>query len=275
VELEPPTSTWEPIQSSKPMPLRADEPDHSCCPCGEELAPLLVAPVLCARHHRQIVRHVERRFGRHRYGGRYASCVEDIVQECYVKVVRPGALDSFEPRDGRSRADAFGAWLWGVVRYHCNNKLDYYRRRPDFAGEPLASLEEIDSAMTPEEAFGVQCILDHVRGAVADVKAAWKMNPTKSQRFDVFLPLVLKEGGSYKAAEAAASVSQSNARRLTHELRKQVIHALRQRVRDTLDLEPGLTQEAIRRRIDAEIKELLKASYRPTKVAPQKTESER
>jgi DNA-directed RNA polymerase specialized sigma24 family protein len=248
-----------------------------CCPCGAELEAPHSGQLLCSEHQQQIARYVRRRFGPHRYGGRYAGSVEDFVQDCLERLVAPGGLDTFRPHAGRERADAFGAWLGVVLRYYCNNKLKYLGIRPDFAGELRDPIPEAAHAMTPAQAFTRQCILELVNAAVARVGVEWKSKGSKAaQRFDVFLPFVLGGDARYEQAQEVLGVSEGNAKRIKCNLAQDIQFALRCLVRDTLHLEPGLDHKSIERRIDEEIDALFEAAYPPeAEPCDQKSEDER
>jgi len=245
--------------------LRRNHELETYCPCSEGLAAPAGGQILCAKHAEQVLRHVRRRFGSHRFGGRYAHYVEDIVHECYVNLLAPGGLDSFDPDPGRPRADAFGAWLWGVLRNQCHNKLNYLSHHP--SGEPLEMAAEPTHGMTPEQAFAQTFLTDLLKAAVAKVEACWKAKGAKKgERFEVFLPFVFEENVTYEQAQLLLGISNVHAKKLKHDLSEDVLQALRRLVRDTLYLEPGLGHDAIERRIDAEIEALIVAAYPPRSI---------
>jgi hypothetical protein len=266
VELEPPTSTCEGSVLSEPMPPSSDEFDPPCCPCGVELEARHTGQPLCAKHQQQIAGYVGRRFGRHRYGGRYASFIEDFVQDCYRKLAEPSGLGTFRPDASRERADAFGAWLGVLLRNHCNNKLKY-----GLSGVAVsldASPEPVHE-MTPAQAFARQCLHDLLGTAVDGVEADWRAKGSKaSQRFDVFLPFVLGEKAQYKQAQEVLGVSEENAKKIKCNLAEDTRIAARRLVRDTLDLEPGLDRKGIERRIDEEIGALFDEAFPPGAETP-------
>jgi hypothetical protein len=246
------------------MPPSSDEFETPCCPCGVELEARHGGQPLCAKHQQQIAGYVGRRFGRHRYGGRYASFVEDFVQDCYVKLLGRSGLKTFRPAAGRERADAFGAWLGVLLRHYCNNKLDYLGIRNH---EPPDTIPEPAHAMTPEQAFARQCIVDLAGAAFSRVEADWK-GCQGSQRFEVFLPFVLEGNAQYKQAQEVLGVSEENAKRIKCNLAKDTRIEVRRLVRDTLDLEPGLDHKGIERRIDEEISALFDAAFPPGAEPP-------
>jgi hypothetical protein len=238
-------------------------PDHcktDRCPCGEEpLDAPFGAHVVGPQCRAQIERHVRRRFGSHRFRGRYSQAVEDTVQECYEKLVRPGGLDSFRPQPGKPRVEAFRAWLSGVVRYHCNNKGDYFKCRPDLVhGNPVDGLPEPLQAKTPAAAFALESLLTLALGAIADVEPRWReKSPVWRERFDVFLPFVLERDDDYGRAQQRLGIKYDHARQLKFMLDREIGQAARARVRDELFLEPGLSPAEIEARIGQAIEELL------------------
>lgn len=266
LSLEPPPHSPGLPGASRPL-LRSKAPELSCCPCGQEVETLGGRHFLCAKHRQQVLRDVSRRFGSHRYGGRYADSVEDYVHDCYEKLLTPGVLDRFQPEPGRARADAFGAWLYRVVEYQCNNKLDYLQLRQ--TGEPADPAAEPAHAMTPDQAFAQKALKELVALAVADVQTKWKQSGSKKAlRFEVFLSFINGEDDDYEHAQMILGVSNANAKKIKHDLGQEVLQAVRLRVRDTLYLEPGLTLHEIERRIDDEIKALLDAAFPPKAAEP-------
>lgn len=257
MEVQPPTCPWASPGNSNLMSRSGDERDGPHCPCGQELEERESKHFLCATHRQQVVSAVKRRFGRHRYGGRYAASVEDFVNDCYEKLLRPGGVASF-----RAGARPFGGWLHVVVRNFCNNKQDYLLAHPGVAGESLDSALDSAFGVTPDQAFARRYALDLVRDSVAEVEAEWKARgPKASQRFDVFAPFILGEAARYGDAQSALGVTVSNAKKIKSELAEGIRLALRRRVRDTLDIEPGLNHECIERQVDQEIEELLSGAF--------------
>jgi hypothetical protein len=78
---------------------------------------------------------------------------------------------------------------------------------------------------------------------------------------------VLGEAGSYKDLAELLELSVGNAHKIGSDLAKAVRLELRRRIRDTLSFEPGLRREAIERRIDEEIEELLTTAF-PAECEP-------
>jgi len=221
--------------------------------------------VLCAKHRQQVLSGIRRRFGRHRYGARYAHQVEDFVQDCYLKLLNPGGLDSFQPQAEHLRADAFGAWLWRVVQNYCHNKWKAIACRPREVPEDAAL--ESSHELTPDQAFARKCLDELIALAVADVEAKWKATGEKrARRFEVFVSFLSEENASYDEAQRQLGVSNVLAKQLKHKLSKEVLQAVRGRVRDTLFLEPGLDPDAVERRIEAEIQALFDAAFPPEPV---------
>jgi hypothetical protein len=236
--------------------------------------------LLCSKHQQQIAGYVGRRFGRKRYGGRYASSVEDFVQECYEKLLRPNGLGTFRPDAGSDRADAFGAWLGGLLYFYCNNKLKYLRLREPESWHPIPEpapnpIPGPAHTLTPHEVFMQECIRDLVCAAAARVEVNWKVRGAQaSRRFDVFLPFVIEGKTDYKQAQEVLGGSEEHARKIKCDLAKDIKIALRRLVRDTLDLEPGLDHDGIERRIDEEIDALFKAAFPPGTEPPCEQESD-
>jgi hypothetical protein len=259
VELEPPTNAWKPLGSQQLMAAPPDDPEDEACPCGEEpIGALFGQHVVGVKCRAQIEGAVRHRFGAHRYRGRFSQAVEDVVQECYVKLVRPGGLDSFRPQPGKPRADSFRAWLSGVVRNHCNNKGDHIRSHPDLDADPVDGIPEPMHAKTPAAAFAEEALRDLARGAVADVEARWRQKgAVSSERFDVFLPFVLERDDDYGRAQRRLAIKYDHARKLKFTLDGEIRRAARARVRDELFLEPGLSPAEIEAMIDQAIDELL------------------
>jgi hypothetical protein len=266
VELGPPTNQWAPPHGRQPMVAPPEDAKAVACPCGEELIePPVGKHVVGPGCRARIERHVSQRFGTHRFGGRFSRDVEDIVQECYEKLARPGGLDSFRPQPPKPLANAFRSWLSGVVRNHCNNKRDYIHCRPDLDGDPLDGIPEPTQPRSPQHAFALECLLDLARGAVADVEPRWRAKGADwSERFDVFLPFALQEDDDYERARRRLGISCELARQLKFTLRRDIREAARARVRDELSLEPGLSHEAIEARIDQAIETLLADAFPST-----------
>jgi len=253
-------------------------PDTSkarACPCGEEpidvrLGQHIIGPNCQAL----VIGQVRRRFGAHRYGGRLAHDVEDIVQECYKKLLAPGGLDSFRPPPARPLAVAFRAWLFGVVKYHCHNKWRDFRRRNRVTdnpkptsgaatdAEPLASTVETPDVVTPESEWARDWLRALAEGAVADVEVMWtKKGGSWSDRFHAVLPIAVPVGEDYANASATLGIPSNHARQLVFGLRGDLRKAGRARVEDELSLEPGLSRASIEAKITEAIRELLDAAF--------------
>ena len=198
-----------------------------------------------------------------------------LVHDCYVKLLVPGGLDSFLPPPDRPLAVAFRAWLFGVVRYHCNNRLRQLGRDPvRNSDQPNPTDGHADSdigargvsgrmvSVSQEEEFARDCLRCLADGAVADVEARWRARRKNgAERFRVLLPIALNLGGSYGSASKELGILCNNARQLVNELREELERAVRTRVQDELRLEPGLSEESIKGRVDAAIKELFDAAF--------------
>jgi hypothetical protein len=247
----------EPTASDSP-----EAPPPGTCLCGEEQ---LVTPcgrhIIGARCQILIQREVRHRFDYPRFGGRFSHAVEDIVQECYEKLSRPGGVGSFRPPPDRPAANAFRAWLRGVVRNHCNNKQKSLGI--DLRGVALEQTPEPTHAKTPEQAFALECLLELAESAIAEVEARWR-ETGRGERFDVFLPFVLERDDDYARAEQRLGLEVNHLRQLKHKLTLDIRHAARARQRDELFLEPGLSLESIEAKIDQSLRDLLRDAFPDT-----------
>jgi hypothetical protein len=242
--------------------------ERSLCPCGDEsLDTARGMHVVGAKCREQVARHVRRRFGPHRFGGRYAADVEDLIQDCYRNLLAPSGLDKFQPAVGRERSDAFRAWLWRVVHNHCNNKEDYFRAHPEVGGDTLDRLHESRHAITPEQAFARTRILEIIAAAAAVVEPAWRAKgPKGSQRFDVIVALVCEEI-DVSGARERLDITSLHVRQLKWQLADELRPEVRKQIRDDLLLPPGSDPEAIEREIDQEIEALFQAAYPGSSVS--------
>jgi len=234
----------------------------SLCPCGEEpRGRYREMHAIGVRCRELVVAHVRRRFGPHRYAGRFAADVEDIVQKCYQKLLGPSGLDSFTPKPEREQRDAFQAWLWTVVCSHCNNKLKYFKIRPIGAVD-FDDLPERCTTTTPEEEFVRTLLREMNQRAVAAVERSWRAKgPEWGERFDAILPLVYAKEADSSRALRQLGIKAGHLRRLkgllTHDIRSHV----RGEVREGLRLTPEMDSATIERRIDQEITDLFDAAY--------------
>jgi len=235
----------------------------SLCPCGEE--PLDAhhgMHTIGVRCRELVVRHVRRRFGPHRFAGRYAAEVEDIVQECYQKLLARAGVDSFQPDPARKRSDAFRAWLWHVIHFHCNNKADYFRRHPEVAGCQFDNLPETHFMTTPEQEFARTRLRELNERAVEAIEQRWQAKGAEwVERFDVVLSLVYGKEADSQRARDRLGVDDVHLRvlksRLTHAIRRHV----RTQICQELALEPDLGRAAVERAIDREIAAMFQTAY--------------
>jgi hypothetical protein len=257
-----PTSSHE-MPRARPQARPVDLPDAGLCPCGAgSLDRRRGHHVICPTCREKLERHVRRRFGAHRYGGRYAAEVPDIVQDCYQKLLAPGGLDSFQPAPGRESEDAFGGWLWRVVHNHCNNKVHYLRVQPAVGSHGLDSVPESHDAVTPEQAFARMRIRELSEGAVGKVAPKWSAKgPAWRERFDVILELVYEKEPDAKRARDRLGITDENLRKLKHELIDEMRLASRAQIREDLLIEAGLTPDAVELMIDHEIEAMFQAAY--------------
>jgi hypothetical protein len=233
------------------------------CPCGDEaLDGCRGLHVLGPRCREKVERHVRRRFGPHRYGGRYAADVPDLIQDCYQRLLAPGGLDSFRPVDALEPAEAFGGWLWLVVCNHCNNKLKYLTRQPAAAKDELTSLTESREVTTPEQEFARTLIRELSEAAVARVAPTWRARgPMWSERFDVVVRLISEEETNTNRACERLGIDQGHLAVLKLKLNRRIRREWRKQIRDGLALEPGVAPELIELMIDREIEALFQAAY--------------
>lgn len=237
----------------------------SLCPCGDE--PLDTG---CGFHaigvscRERVVRHVRRRFGPHRFGGRYAAEVEDIVQECFRNLLVPSGLGSFVPdvQRGRKRNDAFRAWLWRLVHNHCNNKADYFERHQEVLGRPLETLPQSRAATTPEQAFAQTRLRDLNEQAVGEVERCWRSKGQKwGERFEVVLSLLYEQEADTQRARARLGINDVHLRQLKWKLAQDLRCRVREQVREDLVLDAGCEGAVVEREIDREIEALFQTAY--------------
>jgi hypothetical protein len=262
MEIEPTSSREIPLRV-RPLASSIDLPRPSRCPCGQEsLDTLRGLHVIGPSCREKVERHVRRRFGAHRYGGRYAAEVPDMIQDCYQKLLAPGGLASFEPAPGRETGDAFGGWLWRVVHNHCNNKLQYLLAQPAVGGDELDDLPESRDAITPDQAFARARIRELGEGAVAELAPSWQAKgPVWSERLDVILQLVCEKEADTERARERLDITDGHLRQLKLKLTRSIRCEWRKQIRDGLVLEAGLEPEVIELMIDREIEALFQAAY--------------
>jgi hypothetical protein len=235
----------------------------SLCPCGHELLDTRRGlHVLGARCREKVERHVRRRFGSHRYGGRFAAEVPDMIQDCYQKLLAPGGLDSFQPAPGRDAGDAFGGWLWKVVHHHCNNKVHYLLAQPAVGSDGLDSVPESRDAITPDQAFAQMRIRTLSERAVSELAADWRARgPCWSERLDVILQLVYEKEADTERARERLGITDVHLRQLKHKFTQRIRFEWRKQILEELVLEPGVAPELVERMIDEEIEALFQTAY--------------
>ena len=245
-----------------------DLPKRNLCPCGEEsLDAWGGLHVIGAKCRERVAKHTRYHFGRLRLAGRLGTGVEDLIQDCYGKLLGPGGLDSFQPPIGREQGDAFRAWLSAVVRHHCINRRDLIHARPEEGGDTLDRVPESRHAITSEQVFARRRILEIIELAAAAVEPAWRaMGPKRSERFEV-IALLLVEKVDAKTARERLRMNDGLLKKLKSELKSELLPEVRKQVLDDLFLPPGLDPEAIELRIDQEIAELFQAAYPGSSIA--------
>ena len=235
----------------------------SLCPCGHESLDSgggrHVIGALCRE---KVERHVRRRFGRHRYGGRYATEVPDLIQDCYQRLLAPGGLNRFQPAPGREAGDAFAGWLWKVVHNYCNNKVHGLLAQPAVGGDKLDSVPESRDAITPEQAFAQLRIRELGERAVAEAKEDWEAKGAIwIERFNVILQLVYeKEADTARACERLG-ITDLHLRQLRFKLTARIRLEWRKQILDGLELEPGIEPQVIELMIDREIEALFQEAF--------------
>lgn len=257
------TSSRERMQRAQPSAGSVSVLQRSLCPCGgESLDSCRGFHVIGPRCREKVERHVRRRFGPHRYGGRYAAEVPDMVQDCYQKLLAPGGLDSFRPVAALEQSDAFGGWLWQVVRNHCNNRLKYLLAQPAVSNGGTENLPEQAEAISPEQEFARALIRELSEAAVALVAPTWRARgPMWSERFDVIVRLISEQEADAKRACERLAIDASHLGVLKLKLAALLRLEWRKQIFDGLALEPGLAPEVIELMIDREIEALFQAAY--------------
>jgi hypothetical protein len=249
------------------------------CPCGSTIAfqsgpgrsdrpSSLSTHVLCGGCQRRVARQIERRFGRHRYGGHFADRVHDFIQDCYQRqLLTDGGLKSFvPPSDTEARSPAFHGWLRVVVGNFCNVTYKRIRLEIEAHVAPVArgDLPGPLPSMNPEQAFNQQYWLSLCENGLEKVRKNWQhKGPTKGKRFDAILRSLTFGTDSLHAVAAQLGVTKGHLGVLIHELRRDVKHAVEAEVRDTLDFPPGLEGPGIQRLVDAEIRALMDSLRAP------------
>lgn len=219
---------------------------------------------LCGGCQSAIERHVQRRFGRHRYGGRLADRVGDFVQDCYVKLFGPGGIAGFRPpEEVEARSRAFRGWLWKAAHNHCNLTQQYWRRRFDeLDGKGAGDTISPTPFITPEEAFTRDYCLAIIQSCIDEVRQAWERKG-KGHRFNILFGFLSEDGSSYSDVATKLGVTENHAHGLVHELRSDLKRARIEAVRNTLDLPPGLDPLEEARRIEEEIRDLMQPVRKP------------
>lgn len=232
------------------------------CPCGDPLDVVPRRHIVCRECLRRVERHVERRFGRHRYGGRFARYVGDFVQDCYEKLYREGGIDRFvAPSDAEARRTAFRGWLWTVVHHHCNGVLAKWNRRLD-DDQPHADEPPPPAPLTPEEALMHQYRLTLAQGCIEQVHRAWSARG-RGDKFSVLIGFLCGDGSTYAQVAERLDVSVEHARVLVHELREGLWGALIAAVRATIVIPFGLGPASTRALIEDEVAQIMGWPRRP------------
>jgi DNA-directed RNA polymerase specialized sigma24 family protein len=221
-----------------------------CCPCGASVPP---APrsfdrdnrpcigrpnVLCGHHHREVVRHVTRRFGSHRYGGRLVDRIPDVVQDCYRKqLLRDGVLDSFRPPlDEDLRAPLCSAWLWKIVHNVCNNAAKSFSREKRY--QCLGPIEPVSMALPVEGLLTAEFLMSVHREAMNTVREKWKER-NELDEFVLLEPLLFECDIPHAAVANVLGVTVGHLNVKLTRLRKEVRRIERKAIVDNLHLGPN------------------------------------
>lgn len=254
------SSYGETLRRAQPLARSIDSQPPRLCPCGRE--PLDTSHVLGPSCRDKVERHVRRRFGAHRYGGRYAADIPDLIQDCYQRLLAPGGLESFRLAPGREAGDAFRAWLWTVVHYHCNNRMHHLLAQPPVGSDGLEGVPEVHDPMTPEQDFARERIRELSERTVARVARSWRAKGAVwSERLDVLLLLICEQEADTARACERLGITAGHGGKLKHELRAEIRLEWRKQIRDELPIKPGLLPEEIELMIDREIEALFQEAY--------------
>jgi DNA-directed RNA polymerase specialized sigma24 family protein len=229
------------------------------CPCGGE--PLashglhLLGEACCER-----VRGWARRyFGSN---GRFGDTLEDVVQQCYAKLARPGALTRFEPPAGRDRADAFRAFVYCSCKNVCLSRLKLLRSHSKVWQPEPAYPAEAAAPMSPLQAFSRKVIETHAERAVDLVRQRHRsLEPKYAARFDALWQQLSTDGVDYDRLQERFGDNRQTLKQAMCALRKELVKASRQSVQDTLALDPYLDTFSIEFAVDEEIHDLFEAAF--------------
>ena len=228
------------------------------CPCGSE--PLashglhLLGAVCCER----VQGCARRYFG----NGRFGDTLEDVVQQCYAKLARPGTLSRFEPPAGRDPADAFRAFVYCVCKRVCLTRLRHLKGTSGIWHQAPEDTIEPGAGLSPLQAFARDCITDTAQRAVGLVEALYASRGQKSlERFQVMLPLILTDSVDYEWLCQRLGDEYGRLKKAKSDLHKEIIKTACRLIQDTLPLTPGLDDCSIEYAVDEEIHDLFASAF--------------
>lgn len=250
------------------------------CPCGSTLGEAWQASgrssasrqhVLCAVCRRRVEQQIERRFGKHRYGGHFANRVPDFIQDCYQRqLLAEGGIKKFiAPSDPAVVAVAFRGWLRVVVSNFCNVTF----KKVQHELEPRENPGEVPAPapwMNPEQAFMQQYSLSVYQMSIERVRLNWQSKgPKKGRRFEAILKSMITSEESPRALASTLGVNDNHLRQLIFELRRDLKLALEGEVENTLDIPVGLERPGIQRLVHDEIQDLMASLRAPDELEPE------
>jgi DNA-directed RNA polymerase specialized sigma24 family protein len=229
------------------------------CPCGGE--PLashglhLLGEVCCER-----VRGCARRY----FGndGRFGDTLEDVVQQCYAKLARPGAFTRFEPPAGRDPADAFRAFVYCACKNVCLSRLKLLRSHSKVWQPEPAYPAEAAAPMSPVQAFSREVIQNHAERAVDLVRQRHhSLGPKYGARFDALWQQLSTDSVDYDRLQERFGDNRQTLKQAMCALKKEIVKASRRSVQDTLALGPYPDTFSIEFKVDEEIHDLFEAAF--------------
>jgi hypothetical protein len=123
-------------------------------------------------------------------------------------------------------------------------------------------MDELETPLTPDQAFARQCILDRAQDAVEIVRQErWAHGADCGRKFELLLEALMHDQAANALLSANLAPTKNAAARAKSELVQAVTRAFRDLTRDELTLEPGLDPEAIEDRVDADIADLFANAY--------------
>lgn len=135
------------------------------------------------------------------------SDVDDLLQECWIRVLNQiDKFSGYNP-DGSASLSSLKAWAVVVSLNHCRDLYRVKMRTPESGAESTEDLDDIlDGGPNPEELFRQR----HLQQAV------WKALGTLPEREREAIVLKHGEGRSTAEIAVALNVSPASVRRLIH-----------------------------------------------------------